>query len=390
MKNIKIGIRYLLVLLVLGSCSKMDDYKGFLEGKSFIYAGGADTVIVAPGDGRVQLNMVMGSDPNLRDGIIYWNNRSDSVSFSVKSAGVNDTIHQIIPIPEGNYSFEIYTFNDDGFKSVPYFATGKSYGSRYKATLINRAVTATEGDDDGNVSINWSDTTESSVGVNVYYTDGNGDQQMIFVPNDNNRTDLTGYASNTEFSYQTLYLPEENAIDTFATDMISVLPKFPLLRNLGPFSYASWDGARWGILSAWSTTSDIRNAGGYGGYELRGGVPVLSIESGWGLPAIPNGKIYQTVTLDPGEYVFTPTVYQSNSGGTVYMAVAEGDALPDFANVASESLAYVQLAGAASRTLSFELTDATKITIGFVANMAGGGGVGQYYKFTKIEFEKVE
>jgi hypothetical protein len=146
-----------------------------------------------------------------------------------------------------------------------------------------------------------------------------------------------------------------------------------------PFEYSEWDGSRWGTLAGWTSNDDIKNAGGYGGYEWRNGtLGVLSMEAGWGLPAVPNGKIYQTFSLPAGFYTFEVELESNGSAGTKYMVVSEGDTLPDFSNIADESVVYTDIA---NQSITFYIGEETEISLGFVCNLPGNG---EYVKVLKV------
>jgi len=201
--------------------------------------------------------------------------------------------------------------------------------------------------------------------------------------------ELPDYAIGTEFKYRTMFLPDTSCIDTFYSAYSTAEPSVVYLLNLGnQFSYADWDGSRWGVLANWITNDDTKNAGGdkYGGYELRGGVGVLSFEAGWGLRAVPNGKIYQTTTLPAGDYTFQPVGIEGGSAGVIYSVVANGNELPDFDDIEDNSIAS-QRVTVAGESLKFHLDKTTAVAIGFVANMPD---VGSYFKIKRIDFQKVD
>lgn len=150
-----------------------------------------------------------------------------------------------------------------------------------------------------------------------------------------------------------------------------------------PFEYAEWDGSRWGTLADWTSNDDIRNGNGYGGYELRNGsIGVLSMEAGWGLPPVPNGKIYQTFTLPAGFYTFEIELDANGDAGTKYMAVGEGKSLPDFEDVEDSAIAYAEVS---NESLTFHLSEEMEVSLGFVCNLPGDGEYTKILKVTLIE-----
>jgi hypothetical protein len=138
---------------------------------------------------------------------------------------------------------------------------------------------------------------------------------------------------------------------------------------------------RWRIPTDWTITSPILNHGGYGGWGSDDGT-VLAVESGWGAPAVVNGKMYQTITLPAGNYTFTAVLYKNGFNNPVYIAAAAGNTLPDATAVPTSSLGYFSMvsthldAGASDTfpSFSFTLTQTTQVSLGFViSNMTTTG-----------------
>lgn len=94
----------------------------------------------------------------------------------------------------------------------------------------------------------------------------------------------------------------------------------------------------------------------------------------WGCSDVTNGKIYQTVTLQPGSY----TLKVDAGGATdptcadVYGVVAKGETLPDYTVVTTDSnvLGYSDLVKNQLfvNSISFTLTNSSSVTIGIVYN----------------------
>jgi hypothetical protein len=138
---------------------------------------------------------------------------------------------------------------------------------------------------------------------------------------------------------------------------------------------------RWRIPTDWTVTSPMLNHGGYGGWDSDDGT-VLAVESGWGAPAIVNGKMYETFTLPAGNYTFTADLYKNGFNNPVYIVAAAGSTLPDATLVPTASLGYFSMVsthldvGAYDTypSFNFALTQPTQISIGFVVtNMTDGG-----------------
>jgi len=152
---------------------------------------------------------------------------------------------------------------------------------------------------------------------------------------------------------------------------VNVTSKY--IANAGsPFVASGMNGSRWGTLKSWSVNAAVLSHGGYGGYSYDGDGATMDLESGWGSPAILNGKIWQTVTLPAGTYAFDP------SGGTwkwqgtkdpAYVVVAPAvDTLPDYSNIAGNTAIQYQQIAQPQKLVYFQLSGATKVSLGLVVN----------------------
>lgn len=92
----------------------------------------------------------------------------------------------------------------------------------------------------------------------------------------------------------------------------------------------------------------------------------------WGLAPVVNGKVYQTVSLQPGLYSLAIDVGRADGPVEIYGIVANDAPLPDYTAVASSdaTLKYVNLAERQQATVQmmFAVTEPADITFGFVYN----------------------
>jgi hypothetical protein len=94
-----------------------------------------------------------------------------------------------------------------------------------------------------------------------------------------------------------------------------------------------------------------------------------------GIPLVTNGKVYQTVTLQPGNYTlkFLVVAMAGNVGVTAYGVVTTQATLPNIEDLATaNALGYVELSELPiqTRQISFTLTATTDVTIGRVYTTA--------------------
>jgi hypothetical protein len=137
-----------------------------------------------------------------------------------------------------------------------------------------------------------------------------------------------------------------------------------------PFTVAGMhSGGRWGTLTDWIANTAAKSHNGFGGYASDEG-GTIDMESGWGSPAIHNGKIWQTTgkALPAGTY--TLDVSDLDWQGTkdpTYIVVAPGlDTIPDYADIAGNTTIHYTLFSAPK--ITFTLTEEAKVTVGFVVN----------------------
>lgn len=221
MKNQSVLLYLLWGMMVFASCSKMDAYLDIAGRQEISYTGRVDSLKVLPGDGRLELTWLLISDPKITGITIYYNSKRDSVVMPVKrSQGVDSMYYFFNNMPEGTYSFEVYTWNNTGSRSVPAYITGRSYGTIYKNSLLNRALTNAV-ISDGNAILSWGLVEETVTGMEVTYTNNAGATITVKEPRTANSTTLPDFKPGSSFSYRTLFRPDTLCIDTFYTTAVT-------------------------------------------------------------------------------------------------------------------------------------------------------------------------
>lgn len=162
------------------------------------------------------------------------------------------------------------------------------------------------------------------------------------------------------------------AIDYVNIDLVNAQPPFdydPVKNHLGK-------------LTGWSTSSNVEANYISEDWGLR---PVLVGGPLQGLADVVNGKVYQTVTLDPGDYIFEVDCAHmdgyNNPGDPIsvdaYGVVNQGTSLPDISNV-SASLSHVLLTpssynGHNVMNIPFTVSSKDKYTVGWVYTTGDNG-----------------
>ncbi|SCM57252.1 DUF4998 domain-containing protein [Petrimonas mucosa] len=216
MRNIEYYIIAFLSVITFLRCKDMNStYLEYLEGGEIIYVSKADSLVARSGLNSVTLSWIPGVDNKAVYAKIYWNNREDSMEYNIPPN--LDRINVSIALPEGAYSFEVFTFDALGNKSIAATAEGSSYGDYYMSTLTDRVIERSS-----YRVIHWGEPYNNMAGVEVVYKDFDGKLKKLFVKNTESYTIIPDYKYYSEIQYRTFYFPDENSVDTFFTDFKTV------------------------------------------------------------------------------------------------------------------------------------------------------------------------
>lgn len=213
--------------LCFTSCTKMNaHYDELLEDGEIIYTAKADSVQVYPGKERAGLYFILSSGSRLSYYTIYWNEGKDSMVYPINKNSNNDTFYTVInDLAEGYYDFSIYTGDDAGHRSIQVQASGRVYGEKYQSSLQNRAVVSARWID-GFTTLTWQQANIGLAGINLRYTDTLGKEIQRYIPPNEDTTRIKDLKKGSSIEYQSLYLPDSAAIDTFYTDYTALTPVF--------------------------------------------------------------------------------------------------------------------------------------------------------------------
>ena len=403
--------QYISLLLLTGaaasvvSCTEMDDYLRFTEGVSSTYTGKLDSAVFLAGNGRLLFHGELSSDPKVSRIGLYWNvgTKQDSLSIEVDYAK-DKIVEQEIALGEGSYNFQIYTYDSAGNHSIPMTRSGNSYGANYLEGLYNRVVKscALDGED---IAIEWYSGSENSPYTVVTYTGADGKPVEVQVGPKEEQTRLPQVREN-QFKVQSVYLPEENAIDLFRPEaklyFVSDITSL-YLKNAGPNIQGAEkpDGSPWGVPKDWNITPNLRNqvnntVGGWKDEQYEQYKGLIHFESqDWGGPGFENGKVWQTPTLQPGTYEFTVFYLRGNTADDQYihLAAALGSELPDRADMEKRALAWKHLLPSdqgRENSIRFTVTQAGPVSLGLVVTISRDSQYLQfpYFKLSQIPEEE--
>ena len=447
-----LNLKLVMFLFVIGitaltSCTKMDDFKKYVEGGEISYTGRVDSLKIRSGRNRVLVQGLFISDRKVTKCKIYWNSRQDSLVVPVERKLTVDTLKKYVTnLLEGNYNFEIITYDASGNPSIPVVKSGvKVYGDNYAASLINNPISdvSLEGT---TATITWGglDKTSGAQYMDVSYVNTAGTQIKAKKLINAATATLSDYKYRSTFDYRTVYLPDTMAIDTFYTAYrVGVNARTDVtatfIANPGKMNPASTTGiqfqpvsasqgavvagntATWRRLASWTSNAQANNWGTafdtFGSYVQRTAENVtnfgtMSFEAGKNtttpaLNTITNGKIYQTQLLPAGEYSMEARVGNASLASATslsYFVANVGTQLPDvdvlsakasMLNLATANDAsYVQIKPTATGlaytiTINFTLDRPTQVSFGFVATLIGTTTVNNYLKISGVRMKSL-
>ncbi|MGS2762871.1 DUF4998 domain-containing protein [Sinomicrobium sp. M5D2P9] len=214
-----------LIILLIARCTPIDHhYSEYLENAEKVYPGRVDSIQFMPGHNRAAIRSLISTDARVVKIKVSWGTDS-SFETDITPEDIAGYKQVTIPeIPEGIYTFDIRTLDNEENQSVRAEIFGRVYGEQYSATLNNRIIDNIRKDGEDLV-INWFpesvDTT--LVGTVVTYRTSEGNSEDVFTEM-LNQTILPQFESGSAFSFQTLFKPESMAIDTFYAEVRTIDP----------------------------------------------------------------------------------------------------------------------------------------------------------------------
>src|SRR5690606_8950612 len=109
--------------------------------EEIIYIGKPDSIQVFSGRNRVVLQWLITSDPKVTAAKVYWDNKTKERKIDFKKGAGVDTVRTVIDgLSQGYHSFEVYTMDNEGNRSISVYVSGMVYGENYEKSLSNRSV----------------------------------------------------------------------------------------------------------------------------------------------------------------------------------------------------------------------------------------------------------
>ena len=203
-------------------------HQEYLDRGETIYTGKVDSLEVLGGKNRVKLKWEMNADPRIKDLVICWN-RADTLVFDVDRSipehiGIyKDSLILNENLSEGSVTFRLFTRDDLGHTSVVNEVTGEVYGDNYASSAalkLPRKIESSEIIDEKSVKITFQEVDQALLNntkiiFKSYDHNPAGETEIVNIPNDQMEVILEGVRLGEEIQYQSTFLPEQNAIDSF-------------------------------------------------------------------------------------------------------------------------------------------------------------------------------
>lgn len=403
MKHTFRNISWLLFAVSIVSCSKKNEaYKELLAGGEIYYPGIIQHAGYRAGDLRTMLVWNPSPDPKIARYKIFWNNGQDSTTMNATSHNPEDTDGIIIPnLAEGTYNFNVYSIDSVGRSSIAVSINGvRVYGPKYQGGLFNRAYNAATPYLldllQGNVRVQFNTPDSINTSTKVIYTDNNDQVDTLVLSGDSSGINLANFKFGTQVTFQSSYIPQRNALDTFTVAETSTFPDITragdvtavFIRNAGNPFYRSDNGSgKWGLPRDWQVNTNVVNQDNDqgGGWSTDNGGCIHFEAKNWGDAPMLNGKVYQSFTLPAGTYDLDVTT--AGYGGTIDAneIVATGTSLPDIDNLDGNAAILARYHGdqnsiGGTHTLTFTIPQQTTVTFGWVVSEQ----TYTYLQFTKV------
>lgn len=221
----------LITVSVFISCSDMNDmHDKYLRDGERVYIGRVDSVQTFGGNERILIKYWI-TDPRAKSLHILWNQKQDSMVIPIPKHDPVDALEVLIgdgKVTEGDHTFFFYSYGDIGYRSVVFETLLSIYGSSYQAMLMNRSVKGTTKSGDNELTITWGGGSRNDeLGLFLFFADPDGQQQRLFIELEKLGEPVV--VSDIDYTqpihFQSLFLPEPEAIDTFAVELEQIIVK---------------------------------------------------------------------------------------------------------------------------------------------------------------------
>jgi hypothetical protein len=226
------------VLLIVGTIfavSSCDDFmevhKDFIKDGEIIYSPKVDSVSFIAGEHRILFRCWLYNSPNVKSIDLYWNDNTDSLITLVTPTTGRDSFDIMATnLEEKSYTFYVRTTDIFGYKSLWTSDFGTAYGDNYRETLGNRRVNEVTLVENGGIvegHVTFFSALNLQVHNEIRYVKSDGTTAIVSMLPDQTTGVCRDAKPGSRFETRSLFIPEEEAIDTFATAWVGQEAAFP-------------------------------------------------------------------------------------------------------------------------------------------------------------------
>ena len=220
----RLYVLMVFLLSLISSCTGMyDNIEEYWKRGEIPYIGRPDSAVTYAGKNQIKLEWQVGSDPRIDSCVIYWNFKKDSIVIYVDPQKINEGKYSVLlkDMPEGSYVFDLKHIGELGYPSLTYEVLGNVYGENYQSGLLPRKILGTDWNN-GDLILRLGN--DDSKYVRFTYTKSNGELNTVVSLSSETECLLPDCKEGSSICYETIYLPEENALDEFKVDAEYTLP----------------------------------------------------------------------------------------------------------------------------------------------------------------------
>lgn len=226
--HMKNNIIYIvLAVIVLAACTPQDaPYKELYQNAYMTdYPQAPYGLAGAPGFLSAYLYWRAPVSPTCTEAVIYWNFKKDSLRIDLRDPQINiqDTIRvKIEGLEETDYTFDIYTIDRIGNRSIPSEVLVSPKGSRYLNSLDSRnVISAVVSEINEAGVVNWNEKVKSSPYSEIRYKNSSLVEKTIRVEPSERETILKDidFSNPLDFQYRSVFVTED-CIDSLYSEWV--------------------------------------------------------------------------------------------------------------------------------------------------------------------------
>lgn len=212
-------LMFVLSGVTVVACSDMNDlHDQYLQQGETIYSAKFDSIKIFSGRYRVRVDYWV-TDPKVAKCQISWNMGKESKVVDItNTTGETPNSFFIEDLEETTISFDFNTCTADlEYPSLKTNVSATVYGDKYVSTLLNTNVSSYSFSPiEQALTLYWTSNYEGAVAYILKYTDVNDEEREIRAEvNKEKKAVLPDFPEFGSFTYATVYLPAEGAIDEF-------------------------------------------------------------------------------------------------------------------------------------------------------------------------------